>query len=91
MKTRKCKNIVNVGLNDKAKQVLKAELAKRGISYQKLADLLNEQGYKLTKLALDNRMARGAFSADFLFDCLRVIGCEQLAILPKKSSVEDSK
>ena len=93
MKTPRCKNIVNVDTTDTAKQVLKAELAKRGISYQKLADLLNKQGgYRLTKPALDNRMARGGFSADFFLDCLRAIGCVALTVQPTaKVAHEDSK
>lgn len=64
-----------------AKTILKLELARRGISYQKLAELLNKQGWKLNKAAVDNRMSRGAFSADFFLDSLRVIGCHSIDIL----------
>ena len=93
MKTPQCKSIVNIETDDKAKLILKSELAKRGISYQKLADLLNGQGeYCLTKPALDNRMARGGFSADFFLDCLRAIGCVSLIVQPTvKVTHEDSK
>ena len=82
MKTTQCKKTAVTDSDDKAKQILKVELAKRGISYQKLGELLNERGWNLNKPAIDNRMARGAFSADFFLDCLRVIGCESLPILP---------
>jgi Domain of unknown function (DUF6471) len=77
--------IIGMGTDEKARNILKAELAKRGIPYQKLAELLNQRGWKLNKAAIDNRMSRGAFSADFFLDCLRVIGCENIGLLTESS------
>lgn len=72
--------IVNFNPGEKAKGILKAELAKRNISYQRLAELMNQRGWNLTKASIDNRMSRGAFSADFLLDALKVIGCAGIGI-----------
>lgn len=77
--------IIVMGTDEKARNILKAELSKRRISYQKLAELLNQRGWKLNKAAIDNRMSRGAFSADFFLDCLRVIGCENIGLLTEGS------
>lgn len=73
--------VINIAAKESAKSILKAELAKRGISYQRLAELLNEQGWSLNKAAIDNRMSRGAFSADFFLDALRVIGSSSIGLV----------
>lgn len=77
--------IIGIGTNEKARAILKAELVKRNISYQKLAELLNQRGWKLNKAAIDNRMSRGGFNADFFLDCLRVIGCDNIGLLTESS------
>ena len=77
--------VIGLGTNEKANSILKAELAKRGISYTKLAELLSQRGWKLNKPAVDNRMSRGSFSADFFLDALRVIGCEDIGVLVDKT------
>ncbi len=85
--------VIGLGTNEKASSILKAELTKRGISYTKLAELLNQRGWKLNKPAVDNRMSRSGFSADFFLDCLRVIGCENIGVLvdkPVKDLVKNS-
>jgi len=72
--------IIGIDGKEKARAILKAELAKRGISYQRLAELLNGYGWSLNKAAIDNRMSRGGFSADFFLDSLRAIGCENIGM-----------
>lgn len=72
--------IVNLMPDENAKGVLKAELAKRNISYQKLAELMKERGWNLTKASIDNRMSRGSLNADFFLDALKVIGCKDMGI-----------
>lgn len=73
---------VNIDLSsqEKAKEILKRELAQRGISYPQLADLMAAQGWSLSKASMDNRMSRGSFSADFFLDALRAIGCSRIEI-----------
>lgn len=74
--------IVNVNLSarEKAKEILKRELAQRRISYPQLADLMTAKGWSLSKASLDNKMSRGTFSADFFLDALRAIGCVELIV-----------
>jgi len=73
--------MVNICPEKKAKNLLKAELAKHDISYQRLAELMNQRGWNLTKASIDNKMSRGAFSADFFLDALKVIGCVGIGII----------
>lgn len=71
---------INASGNETAKSILKAELARKDISYQRLAELMASKGWKLTKASLDNKMCRGSFSADFFLDALKVIGCQGVGI-----------
>ncbi len=58
-----------------AKGILKAELAKRDVSYPQLAELLKGLGVEETPENLANKINRGKFSAIFLFQCLEAVGC----------------
>lgn len=64
------------------KGLLKAEIARAGISHQELANRLTEVGVKATKASIDNKLSRGTFSAVFLVQCLRAIGCDRLRVGP---------
>lgn len=66
--------------NKFSKRLLKAELVKRGISHEELANRLIEFGIKETKSSVDSKICRGTFSASFLLQCLNAIGCNNLAI-----------
>lgn len=63
-----------------SKGLLKAELAKRDVSYQELAELLQNIGITDTPENLANKINRGKFSAIFLLQCLEVIGCKVLRL-----------
>jgi len=66
--------------NELSKRLLKAELVKRGISHEELANRLNDLGLEETKSSVDSKICRGTFSASFLLQCLNVIGCNNLSI-----------
>ena len=68
-----------------AKGVLKAELKRRNLTYRGLADMLTKAGHPENERNLTNKIARGTFTAAFLLQCMRVIGCESLDLrhLPK--------
>jgi hypothetical protein len=65
-------------LNKDVARVLKSELALRGITYQKLSELLNDADIPITKASIDSKISRGSFSASFFVQCLKVIGCTNL-------------
>ncbi len=62
----------------RAKNLLKGELKRRGITYAQLADLLKEIGVHENERNLNNKISRGGFSAAFFLQCLSAIGCWQL-------------
>ncbi len=66
--------------NNKIKQILKAELVKRGISVSELVFLLNKEGINETKSGVTSKLSRGSFSAVFFLQCLSVIGCRKIEI-----------
>lgn len=64
----------------RAKGLLKAELARRGVSYEQLAEKLREMGVNETPASIANKISRGRFTAVFLLQCLAVIGCNRIDI-----------
>lgn len=77
------KTINNLGWEEEVKGLIKAELARSGISHQDLASRLAAIGVKTTKASIDSKLSRGTFSAVFLVQCFRAIGCDKLKIGPE--------
>lgn len=63
-----------------AKNLLKGELKRRGITYAQLAEKLAEIGVSENERNLNNKISRGGFSAAFLLQCLRVIGTQAVRL-----------
>jgi len=64
----------------RAKQLLKSELKKRGLSYKQLAELLAKIGVPETEANIANKISRGGFSAVFLIQCLDAIDCKNFRL-----------
>lgn len=64
----------------KVKNLLKAELKKRGVTYAQLVDKLGVIGVSETEPNIRNKLARGKFTAVFLVQCLTAIGAANLAL-----------
>jgi Domain of unknown function (DUF6471) len=62
------------------KGILRAEMARRGITYEQLAQRLAELDVQDTAVNIRNKVARGGFSAVFFVQCLRAIGCHSVRI-----------
>lgn len=58
----------------RAKGLLRAELARQGLSYADLANRLAAIGVKDNELNIKNKIGRGSFTAVFLLQCLEAIG-----------------
>lgn len=71
------KKLPEINYSEVAKNVLKAELKRRGITYAELAEML---GAGENDKNLNNKIARGGFSAAFLMQCLDVIGAKSIQI-----------
>lgn len=64
----------------RAKNLLKGELKRRGITYAQLAERLVALDVHETERNLNNKISRGGFSAAFLLQCLSAIGASQLLL-----------
>ncbi len=58
--------------------LLKAEMARRNLSFEDLANLLAEIGVHEKPHSINNKINRGTFSAIFLVQCLKAMGREVL-------------
>jgi hypothetical protein len=71
---------VNKHYEERAKNLLKAELKRRGYTYAKLAEALAEIGVNETERNLNNKISRGGFSAAFLLQCLDAIAATEFRL-----------
>jgi hypothetical protein len=61
-----------------AKGAIRAELARRQLSYKDLSERLAAMGVKETERNLSNKIGRGTFSAVFFFQCMEAIGLQNI-------------
>lgn len=62
------------------KGILKAELKRRGVSYEKLSQRLTAMGVDESAANIANKISRGKFSAAFLVQCLKAVGCNTIRL-----------
>jgi hypothetical protein len=60
--------------------MLRAELARRNISYVDLAERLRNLGIEDTPKNISNKIAKGKFSAAFFMQCMAAIGCQLIRL-----------
>lgn len=58
----------------RAKNLLKAELKRKGVSYRDLVEKLAPLGVEETERNIANKISRGGFTAVFLLQCFEAIG-----------------
>lgn len=63
-----------------AKRLLRAEMTRRGVSYDDLTEKLAVIGVRDTSANIRNKVARGKFSAAFFLQCLRALDVETLRL-----------
>ena len=71
-------NPLTVEYETKAKNLLKGELKRRGVTYAQLVEKLGDLGFSETERNLANKISRGGFTAAFLIQCLEAIGVREL-------------
>jgi 3-mercaptopyruvate sulfurtransferase SseA len=62
------------------KGILRAEMARRGMTYDQLAEKLGEIGVQDSAVNIRNKVARGGFTAVFFVQCLRAMGCQTVRL-----------
>lgn len=63
-----------------AKNVLRAELMRRGLSYARLVDALAAIGVDETEASIKNKMSRGRFTLVFFLQCMVAMGAEWIQV-----------
>lgn len=71
---------VNAEYETKAKNLLKGELKRRGVTYAQLAERLTALGVAENERNLNNKISRGGFTAAFLLQCLAAVGAPGLRL-----------
>ena len=64
----------------KAKNLLKGELKRRGITYTQLAEKLREIGVQETDRNLNNKISRGGFTAAFMLQVMDAIEASEIRL-----------
>ncbi len=62
------------------KGILRAEMKRRNLTYEQLAERLVAIGVRIDPHVLRNKVARGGFSAVFFVQCLRAMGCDTVRL-----------
>jgi hypothetical protein len=72
--------VVEKEWEDRVKRLLKAELARKGITYAQLVGKLADIGVMDSEPNIRNKISRGKFTAVFLLQCLEAIGAQSLRL-----------
>jgi protein subunit release factor A len=64
----------------RVKNLLKAELKRRGVSYRELAQKLTDMGIPESERNIANKIARGGFTAAFFVQCLVAVGATSIRL-----------
>lgn len=72
-----------------ARNILRAELMRRGISYAKLVEALNAIGVEETEAGIKNKVSRGRFTFVFFLQCMAALGTELITV-PGLEKIDDA-
>jgi hypothetical protein len=64
----------------RAKNLLKAELKRKGVSYRELAEKLTAMGIPESERNIANKISRGGFTAAFFLQCLEAAGVREIRV-----------
>lgn len=65
---------------EKAANLLKAEIKRRGLTYAQVVEKLAEIGVSEDERNLRNKLSRGKFTAAFMLQCLAAVGAMSLGL-----------
>lgn len=65
---------------EKAANLLKAELAKKGVDYKTLQSKLAEIGIEVSYGGLANRINRGAYNMAFFLQCMEALDIKEIRL-----------
>lgn len=71
---------VKMDWEDRARRILRIELARAGVSYKELSRRLEALGVDETHMNLSNKVARGRFSFEFFLKCMRALNVRSVEL-----------
>ncbi len=74
------KNLTQYNWKDAAKKIVKAEMLKRNITNQALADALVVMGLNESAATVQNKIYRSSFSATFFLQCMKAMRVDQITL-----------
>jgi hypothetical protein len=74
-----------------ARNILKAEIVRRGMTYERLAKRMQDIGVEETSGSIANKMSRGTFSFVFFLQCMRALGVDNVVIEVPMLNVDGSR
>lgn len=69
-----------INWNDNATNLIKSELAKKGIDYNDLVQRLNAIGVNESYSGIANKISRGSFSLAFFLQCMEAIKTKEVRL-----------
>lgn len=63
-----------------AKNILKAELTRKGVDYETLVKKLNELGVEENYNSINTKINRGTFTFQFFLQCMKAIGVSDIRL-----------
>lgn len=63
-----------------AKNILKSELARKGVDYETLVKKLNELGVEENYNSINTKINRGTFTFQFFLQCMKAIGAGEIKL-----------
>lgn len=63
-----------------ARNILKAEIVRRGLTYERLAKLMSATGVQETARSITNKMSRGTFTFIFFLQAMQAMGAKTVTI-----------
>lgn len=70
--------MTNIEWNKRAKNSLKAELTRKGVSYAQLVEKLKLIGVNESYNSINTKLNRGSFTFSFALQCFKAIGVEKI-------------
>tara|TARA_R110002072_G_scaffold20891_1_gene75383 strand:+ start:534 stop:764 length:231 start_codon:yes stop_codon:yes gene_type:complete len=66
--------------SDRAKNLLRSELKRKGVTYAQLSDLLEKIGVQENEKNIANKISRGVFTMAFFLQCMAAIEVRELRL-----------
>ncbi len=74
------KNQTDTEWSDKAKNLLRSELKRKGVTYAQLSGLLEKIGVDENEKNIANKVSRGVFTMAFFLQCMSAIEVQEVRL-----------